>query len=286
MMTFDLLVFGIIWASIYTLIALGFSLIFGVAGVMNLAHGAFFMVTSYMVFLLASIRGWHMLVAVSAAMAITVILAVVAYRLLIRPMKTSLTRILMVTMGIAMFLEQVMVHWFGPDPRYVPTAIAGGVSIAGVRVTNQQLLAITVSIMLILAMWFLLSKTKAGRIIRAVAQDREMALLIGIDEGKTYYACMALSALMAAVAGVLVAPFLTVTPTMGWSPILAAFTIVVLGGMGSVWGTVLGAIIVAYAEVITSYAISPQLKEAVTFSIMILALIFRPHGLFGKGVGQ
>jgi len=244
------------------------------------------MVASYMVFFFASSRGWHMIGAVSMAVAITVILAVVAYRLLIRPMNVSLTRILMVTMGLAMFLEQVMVHWFGPDPRYVPTAVTGGVSIAGVRVTNQQLLAIIVSIILILAMWYLLSRTKAGRIIRAVAQDREMAMMMGISEVKTYYACMALSAFMAAVAGVLVAPFLTVTPTMGWSPILAAFTIVVLGGMGSVWGTVLGALIVSYAEVTTSYAISPQLKEAVTFSIMILALIFRPHGLFGKGVGQ
>lgn len=285
-MIIDLLIFGVIWASIYTLIALGFSLIFGVARVMNLAHGAFFMVASYMVFFLASSQTLNIIWAIIVAIIITVLLAALSYSILIRPMKESLTRILMVTMGLAMFLEQVVLHWFGPDPRYVPTTIPGSISVLGVRVTNQQLLAITISIILIIAMWCLLSKTKAGRIIRAVAQDREMATLIGIDEGKTYYACMGLSALLAAVAGVLVAPFLTVTPTMGWSPILAAFTIVVLGGMGSVWGTVLGALIVAYAEVITSYAISPQLKEAVTFSIMILALIFRPHGLFGKGVGE
>lgn len=285
-MIIDLLIFGVIWAAIYTLIALGFSLIFGVARVMNLAHGAFFMVASYMVFFLATSRGLNMIWAIIAAIVITILLALLSYRILIRPMKESLTRILMVTMGLAMFLEQVMLHWFGPDPRYVPTTIPGSVSVLGVRVTNQQFLAIMVSILLIIAMWYLLTKTKAGRIIRAVAADREMATLIGIDEGKTYYACMGLSALLAAVAGVLVAPFLTVTPTMGWSPILAAFTIVVLGGMGSVWGTVLGALIVAYAEVITAYAISPQLKEAVTFSIMILALIFRPHGLFGKGVGE
>lgn len=285
-MIIDLLIFGVIWAAIYTLIALGFSLIFGVARVMNLAHGAFFMVASYMVFFLATSRGLNMIWAIIAAIVISILLALLSYSILIRPMKESLTRILMVTMGLAMFLEQVMLHWFGPDPRYVPTTIPGSVSVLGVRVTNQQFLAIMVSIFLIIAMWYLLTKTKAGRIIRAVAADREMATLIGIDEGKTYYACMGLSALLAAVAGVLVAPFLTVTPTMGWSPILAAFTIVVLGGMGSVWGTVLGALIVAYAEVITAYAISPQLKEAVTFSIMILALIFRPHGLFGKGVGE
>lgn len=285
-MIIDLLIFGVIWAAIYTLIALGFSLIFGVARVMNLAHGAFFMVASYMVFFLATSRGLNMIWAIIAAIVISILLALLSYSILIRPMKESLTRILMVTMGLAMFLEQVMLHWFGPDPRYVPTTIPGSVSVLGVRVTNQQFLAIMVSIFLIIAMWYLLTKTKAGRIIRAVAADREMATLIGIDDGKTYYACMGLSALLAAVAGVLVAPFLTVTPTMGWSPILAAFTIVVLGGMGSVWGTVLGALIVAYAEVITAYAISPQLKEAVTFSIMILALIFRPHGLFGKGVGE
>lgn len=156
----------------------------------------------------------------------------------------------------------------------------------GVRVTHQQVLAFAVTIVMLLLLWWLLNKTNLGRMIRAVSQDREMASMLGVNAEHVFLFVMGLSATFAAIAGILVAPFLTVTPAMGWSPILVAFTIVVLGGLGNMWGTLIGALIVAYAEMITSYAITPQLKDAVTFSIMILALIFRPNGLFAKGVSE
>lgn len=280
----DILVFGVIWTAIYTLIALGFSMIFGVARVMNLAHGAFFMVSSYSIYFCTTFLGLGLLWSALASILITAVLSVVFYRLLIRPVRESLTRVLIATLGLGMFLEQVAVMTFGPDPKYVPTAIKGGISILGVRVTNQQILTVIVAIILIAVVALFLSKTKMGRILRAVAQDREMAALMGINAEQVYCFVMAFSASLAAAAGTLVSPFLTVTPAMGWTPILVAFTIVVLGGMGSIWGTVLGAVIVAYIEMITSYAISPQLKEAFIFIIMGVALIFRPHGIFGKGV--
>lgn len=280
----DILVFGIIWAAIYTLIALGFSMIFGVARVMNLAHGAFFMVASYTIYYLTTTLGLGLLWSALASILITALLSLVFYRVLIRPVRESLTRVLIATLGLGMFLEQVMVITFGPDPKYVPSVIKGGSSILGVRVTYQQILTVVVAIILIGVVILFLSKTKMGRTLRAVAQDREMAALMGINAEQVYYFVMAFSASLAAAAGALVSPFLTVTPGMGWSPILVAFTIVVLGGMGSIWGTVLGAVIVAYIEMLTSYAISPQLKEAFIFVLMGVALIFRPQGFFGKGV--
>jgi branched-chain amino acid transport system permease protein len=130
----------------------------------------------------------------------------------------------------------------------------------------------------------LLTRTRLGRELRAVAQDTEMAALMGIPVERAYLAAMALSTGLAAAAGALVAPFLTVNPEMGWSPLLVAFTVVVLGGLGSLGGTIAAAFIVAYAEILTAFLISPQLRDAATFAIMILTLVFRPHGLFGKGI--
>jgi branched-chain amino acid transport system permease protein len=111
-----------------------------------------------------------------------------------------------------------------------------------------------------------------------------MASLMGIPVERTYLVAMGLSTALAAAAGALVAPFLTVSPEMGWSPLLVAFTVVVLGGLGSLGGTIAAAFIVAYAEMLTAYLISPQLRDAATFAIMIGTLVFRPHGLFGKGI--
>jgi len=284
-MVADIIVFGAIWTAIYSMIALGFSLIFGVAKIMNLSHGAFFMFACYAAYYLSS-SGLGLFWVALGAIVITIILAIVSYLGIIKPMRNSLTQVLILTFAFAMFLEQIIVITFGPEPRYVPSMLEGGMSILGVRVTHQQVLAFVITIVLILFLWWLLSRTNMGRIIRAVSQDREMASMLGINAEKIFIFVMGLSGAFAAVAGLLVAPFLTVTPAMGWSPILAAFTIVVLGGLGNVWGTLIGAFIVAYAEMITSYAFNPQLKEAVTFTIMILALMYRPNGLFSKGVSD
>lgn len=283
-MMIDIVIFGLIWTAIYALIGIGFSLIFGVANIMNLAHGAFFMIASYLVFMFTAQAHLGLLWAALGAILITVIIAIFIYWGFIRPMRNALTQVLIITLAIAMLLEQIVLLIFGPEPRYVPSILTGGFHILGVRVTEQQLLTFFIAIILIVAVWLLLSKTNIGRIIRAVSQDAEMASILGVDTERVYLFVMALSACLAATAGILVAPFLTVTPAMGWSPILVAFTIVVLGGLGNIWGTLAGALIVAFAEMITSYAIHPQLKDAVTFTILILALIFKPNGLFSREV--
>ncbi|PLT33326.1 branched-chain amino acid ABC transporter permease [Bacillus sp. V5-8f] len=281
----DIIVFGAIWTAIYSMIALGFSLIFGVAKILNLAHGALFMFACYSSYLLAT-SGIGMFWVAMGSVLITIILAILSYWILIKPMRNMETQILIITWAFAMFIEQVIVIGFGPEPRFVPSIFSGGMNVIGVRVTYQQMFAVGVTIVLLLLLWWLLSKTNMGRIIRSVSQDREMASMLGVNAERVSLFVIGLSSAFAAIAGILVAPFLTVTPAMGWSPILVAFTIVVLGGLGNVWGTLLGAVIVAYAEMITSYAITPQLKDAVTFSIMILALIYRPKGLFSKGVSE
>jgi branched-chain amino acid transport system permease protein len=280
----DIVIFGTIWGAIYTILALGFTLIFGVARVLNLAYGAIYMVASYLIYSLVSGMGMAAVPAWIIAVVATSIAGVAMYRVFIFPLRDSLGRVLIVTSGIAIFLQEVAVLVYSTEPRYVPTAFPGSLEILGVRVTHQQLLTLVVAVVLVVLLQAFLVRTRVGRELRAVAQDSEMASLMGISVQRAYLFAMALSTALAAAAGALVAPFLTVSPEMGWSPLLVAFTIVVLGGLGSLWGTIVAAFIVAYAEMLTAFLISPQLRDVVTFGIMILTLVFRPHGLFGKGM--
>lgn len=280
----EIVIFGTIWGAIYTILALGFTLIFGVVRILNLAYGAIYMFASYLIYSLVSDFGLAMVPAWLLAVALTCLVGMALYRVFIVPLRESLGRVLIVTAGIAIFLQEVAVLTYSTEPRYVPTALPGSLAIWGVRVTHQQLLTLGVAVVLLVLLHAFLTRTRLGRELRAVAQDTEMAALMGIPVERTYLFAIALSTALAAAAGALIAPFLTVSPEMGWSPLLVAFTIVVLGGLGSLWGTILAAFIVAYAEMFTAFAISPQLREAVTFGIMILTLIVRPHGLFGKGI--
>jgi len=280
----DVVIFGTIWGAIYTILALGFTLIFGVARILNLAYGAMYMVASYLIYSLVSDFGLAAVPAWLVAVAATCLLGMALYRALIFPLRASLGRVLIVTAGVAIFLQEVAVLAYSTEPRYVPTALTGSLALWGVRVTHQQLLTIALAGVLVLLLHAFLVRTRLGRELRAVAQDTEMAALMGIPVERAYLVAMALSTGLAAAAGALVAPFLTVNPEMGWSPLLVAFTVVVLGGLGSLGGTIVAAFIVAYAEMLTAFLISPQLRDAVTFAIMILTLVFRPHGLFGKGI--
>lgn len=283
-MLVDVVIFGTIWGAIYTVLALGFTLIFGVARVLNLAYGAIYMVASYLIYSLVSGLGLAAVPAWIIAVVATSIAGVALYRVFIYPIRDSLGGVLIVTSGIAIFLQEVAVLVYSTEPRYVPTAFPGSLEILGVRVTHQQLLTLVVAVALVVLLHAFLVRTRIGRELRAVAQDSEMAALMGIPVQRAYLFAMGLSTALAAAAGALVAPFLTVSPEMGWSPLLVAFTIVVLGGLGSLGGTIVAAFIVAYAEMLTAFLISPQLRDAVTFAIMILTLVFRPHGLYGKGM--
>lgn len=283
-MLVDIVIFGTIWGAIYTILALGFTIIFGVARVLNLAYGAMYLVASYLIYTLVTRFGLAAVPAWLLAVAATALAGLLLYRVFIFPLRETLGRVLIVTAGIAIFLQEIAVLLYSTEPRYVPTVLPGSLEILGVRVTHQQLLTLAVAVALVALLHLFLARTRYGRELRAVAQDTEMASLMGVPVERTYLVAMGLSTGLAAAAGALVAPFLTVNPEMGWSPLLVAFTVVVLGGLGSLWGTIAAAFIVAYAEMLTAYLVSPQLRDAATFAIMIGTLVFRPHGLFGKGI--
>lgn len=278
-----IVVYGIVWAALYALMALGFSLIFSVAKILNLAHGALIMIACYVVYILVSNLNFPLGVSILAGVAIIALLGILLYAGFIKRLRGSTNRLILLTGGLAMIMEQAIIISIGPHSKFVPSMVKGSVSIIGVEVSYQQVLSMVIAFVLISLLWVFLQRSKTGRAIRAVAQDRDVAAILGINVEKIFTITMAISAILAAMAGVLIAPIQAVTPEIGWGMMASAFTVTILGGIGSVWGMAIAGAVVAYVELFTAFLVSPVLKEAAVFTIMALTLIFKPSGLFGKG---
>ncbi len=279
-----IIIYGLIWTFLYSLIAIGFSLIFGVADVVNLAHGMVIMAASYVVFLLISKIQLNLAISMLLGITAAVLLLTMIYLVFIRRMlKAPHTSMLLLTIGIAMMLQQIIILVAGTQTRYVPSIVSGSSSIWGVVLSNQQILSVVVAFALVLSLGGFLKWGKQGRAIRAVSQDREIAAASGVSPDVIFILTVIISGTLAGIAGVLVSPIEVVTPETGWSFMVTAFSVTVLAGLGGpIWGIVVSAAIVSYAELLTAFFIAPMLKEAAAFTILILTLMFKPSGLFGK----
>ncbi len=273
-----------IWTFLYSLIAIGFSLIFGVADVVNLTHGMVIMAASYVVFLLVSNMQLSLAISMLSGITAAVLLLLIIYLAFIRRMlKAPHTSMLLLTIGIAMMLQQVIILVAGTQTRYVPSIVSGSRPIWGVVLSNQQILSVVVAFALVLLLGSFLKWGRQGRAIRAVSQDREIAAASGVSPNVIFILTVVISGTLAGIAGVLVSPIEVVTPEAGWGFMVTAFSVTVLAGLGGpIWGIVVSAAIVSYAELLTAFFIAPMLKEAAAFTILILTLMFKPSGLFGK----
>jgi branched-chain amino acid transport system permease protein len=279
----NILVNALMNAGVYAMLAVGFSLMFGVARIINLAHTAFYMVAGYCIFYLVSTAGLPLPLAILISIVAVVVLAVVVYRLLIDPMREHETTILILTVALALVIQEAMLLWFGGYFRSVPTVTTGYATILGVRVSAQYLLTLGVLAAALVAVWLVLMKTKLGLAIRATAQDREMAEVMGMDESRTATLTVAIASALAGLAGAIVAPLYILEPRMWLHPLTIVLAIAVLGGLGSLKGSLFGAAIIALAESLVVFLV-PQgafLKGAFSLAIMILVLLIRPEGLFG-----
>lgn len=270
-------------ASVYAMLAVGFSLIFGVARIINLAHTAFYMVAAYLIFSFTAGAGMSLLPAALLSIAAVVALAVISYKLLIDPMREHETTVLIITVALALVFQELMLIFYGGHFRSVPTSLPGYSTVLGVRVSNQYLLTIGVLAVILGVVWLLLMKTRVGLAIRAAAQDREIANVMGMDVSLVATAAVAVGAALAGAAGALVAPLLILEPRMWLHPLTIVLAVVVLGGLGSLKGSLLAAFIIALTETLVVFLVplGAFLKGAVSLAIMILVLLLRPEGLFG-----
>jgi branched-chain amino acid transport system permease protein len=278
-----ILITGLIRGGVYALLAVGFSLIFGVARMINLAHTCFYMLAAYGIYTFAHQLGLHPLVSIILSLVITIAIGLGTYKLFIDRVREHQVTILLITLALAMVFQECMLLAFGGHYLGAPSFISGYQVILGVKVSYQHLLIFGVVLVVLLGVWVLLSKTRLGIAIRATAQDAEIAGLMGINVPRILLITMGIAAALAAIAGIVVAPTLVLEPHMWTSPLIMIMAIVVLGGLGSVKGSFIAAFIIGYVEVLVVFLIPTGafLKGAIALLVMVIILLVRPEGLFG-----
>jgi len=298
----EIILFGAISGGVYALLALGFTLIYGISGITNLAHGSFYMLGAYMFHIL----GFRLLgsdtpvstsfVVLILAALIVGIIGSVAYRLAIHPVLGDEVAVMVVTVCLALIFQQLVLLIVGltfrdptPSVKWPPGSfLTTSTNILGVNLENSKILAFAVSLGLFGCLLVFISKTKIGKAMKAVSQDREIAMLMGINTKRLYMLTMALSASLAAIAGILITTSTTYSALapMWRYPLALSFSIVILGGLGSIKGSLIGGFIIGYAEQTVANTV-PQggaIVGVVPLIVMVLVLLLKPKGLFGKRI--
>lgn len=278
-----ILINGIITAGVYALLASGFSLIFGLARIINLAQTAFYMLAAYFTFTLMTLLGLSVPISTIISVAMTILIGLAIYWLCIDRIREHETTVLLVTVALAMAFQECLFIKFGLYQRSSPAFVPGFWEVFGTRVSYQHLMALGIVTVVLLGVWVLLYRTRLGLATRAVAQDREIANLMGINVKMIYLTAFGMAVALAAIAGVVVAPIFSLDPFMWVHPLLMICAIVVLGGLGSIKGSMLGALILGFVETLVVFLVpmGSFIKTAVALMIMIIMLLIRPEGLFG-----
>lgn len=291
MLAIDLFVNGLIFGLFYALMAVGLAMIFGVLKVVNFAHGEFYMVGAYAYVLIALKLGVSPWIALLSAAVVGGALGWLVERTLMRPLYTGSSSwsvmndeyAVVVTFGLSLLLINLVDKVVGPYPFRGPALIeTSRFAVGPVMLNGQKLIAAAVSLALLIGFALFIKRSLWGRQIQAVAQNRFGASLAGIDSTRTISLIFAVSGLLAALAGGLLAPLINPAPDVGAFPAIKAYVIVVLGGMGSIWGGMAAALILGILESFFAVYVSYAYRDALGLLILILMLVFRPQGLLGE----
>jgi len=276
----EVLIFGTVQGALLALLALGFSLVYGVGGVLNLAHGAFYLITAYVFYWTIPLFG----MTISAIVALVVVVGIAAATslALIKPLQETHIGVVLVTFALAFFFEQFVKVVGDPKTHYIIPFVPGPVEFLGIRFPAQLVVLVVGSLILVTVVTLFINKSKIGKSIRAVSQDAEAAKLVGINTDLVLMTSLMLSALLVGFAAILYAPGNFIAPRIGWGYLLLAFAVTIFGGMGSIPGSIIGAFIMGYATSFTDYYISPALSEVIPIVVILVMLLVRPQGLLGK----
>jgi branched-chain amino acid transport system permease protein len=276
------LLHGLVFGAALGLLALGLTVIFGLLGVMNFAHGELFMMGAYAGIAVIGLTQSFWVAMILAPLLIGALGALTEVAT-IRPIyRREPLYGLILTFGLALVFREGIRQIFGGDMRRILPPLPGSSPLLGMTYPNYRLFLLVISSVLLLAIWLFFTKTRAGILVRAAVQDAEMLDGLGVNVQRVFTCTFAGSAALAALAGLLLAPIFTVYPQMGVEMILLAFIVVILGGMGSMGGSVVAAFIIGIAQSLLSLWMNPQRVAIAIFGIMIVVLIARPRGLFGR----
>ena len=298
------LINGISLGSIYAIIALGYTMVYGIAKMLNFAHGDVIMVGGYVAFYamnFASARmlgedpstlawGLSTLACVLLAMVVCTVLGVIIEGLAYRPLRQAGSLAVLITaIGVSYFLQNAAQLLFGADPKNFTPVVSGQITLFGgqLRIQNVALLTVAVCIIIMVGLTVFTGKTKMGKAMRAVSEDKGAAQLMGINVNSTISMTFAIGSALAAIAGVLMCSYSPVIkPTSGSMPGIKAFTAAVFGGIGSIPGAFLGGILLGIIEAMAQGYISTQLSNSILFAVLIVVLLVKPSGLLGKYVPE
>ena len=278
---------GLSIGSIYALIALGYTMVYGIIQLINFAHGDVYMVGAYVGYASMSFLGLDFFTSLLVAMAACTVLGVIIERVAYKPLRNS-TRIavLITAIGVSLLIQYTMMYVVGADPRAFPALpgfMTGSINVGGVVIRNLQMVIIGVSVLLMIVLQFIVKKTKMGKAMRAVSQDPDAARLMGISVDRTISFTFAIGSALAGAAGVLVGAYYnSINPLMGVLYGLKAFVAAVFGGIGSVPGAVIGAFIIGICETLIKGTSMTVFSDAFTFALLIVVLVVKPTGLFGE----
>ncbi len=283
------LINGISLGSVYAIIALGYTMVYGIAKMLNFAHGDVIMVGAYVIFTIISTMGYPPIVGVVVAVALCTVLGITIERIAYKPLRnTSSLAVLITAIGVSYFLQNMALIVFGADTKSFNSIVKfGPFNIAGLTISGETLVTIISCIVIMLILTTFINKTKAGQAMLAVSEDKGAAVLMGINVNGTIALTFAIGSGLAAIAGALLcSAYPTLSPYTGSMPGIKAFTAAVFGGIGSIPGAFVGGILLGIIEILGKAYISSQLSDAIVFAVLIIVLIVRPTGILGKNIQE
>jgi branched-chain amino acid transport system permease protein len=285
------LINGISLGSIYAVIALGYTMVYGIAKMLNFAHGDVIMIGAYVVYLSAAKAGLHPLIAVVVSMIACTILGITIEKIAYKPLRQSTSLAVLITaIGVSYFLQNIALAIFGANPINFTSVV----SFPAIKLFDGQIVisgeastAIVVSLLIVFALSIFIKKTKSGKAMLAVSEDKGAAQLMGINVNQTISLTFAIGSALAAVAGALYcSAYPILSNTTGAMPGIKAFTAAVFGGIGSIPGAMIGGILIGVIEILGKAYISTQLADAIVFGVLIIILMVKPTGILGKKTSE
>ncbi len=280
---------GLNSGSIYALIAIGYTLVYGILKLINFAHSEIMMFGAYFAFIAATTFGWPAWAVILFSMVLTAVLGFVIEFVAYRPLrKAPRLSALITAIGVSMFLQNLALRIFGADPKVMPDLFPRVTfHIGGIEISSITLITIGLSVFFMVLLQLFIKKTRQGRAMRAVSENQDAAILMGINVNRTISLTFLIGSAIGALGGILYSvAYTTMSPTMGTMPGLKAFVAAVLGGIGSVPGAMLGGFIIGMVEIMTRTYISTTWTDAIVFLILIVVLLFKPTGILGTNTKE
>jgi branched-chain amino acid transport system permease protein len=276
------LAIGLLTGSLYVLVALGLTLIYGILHIVNFAHGEIYMLGAMAVFYMYAVAGAPLLPTFAAVAVLAALAGLAVERGIFRSLRGQWLQLVVASVGISLVIQSVGWIVFGIQEKTVPSYLPGIVQFLGVRLPRERLLAAGVAVVLVVALYWLVYRTRAGLAMRAIEEDEETARMLGVNANRVAALSVALGFVLAAVAGAVVAPIYSLNPGMGLEPILMSFLIIIVGGLGSITGTVLAGLLVGVIQSVGAVLFGSEAAYALVFVVMIVVLVVRPAGLLGR----